>query len=409
MTDAASPPPIVDDARAKRNVVVLVLAQAVLGAQMPMIFTVAGLAGQTLAPNPCFATAPITMAVLGSMLTANPISAFMQRFGRAAGFAAGALGGAAGGAVGAWGLYTGSFTLFLLGSLLTGVYMSGQGFYRFAAADTASPRFRPRAISWVMAGGLVSALTGPQLVKATADAMTVTFLGTYIAVILINLAGMFLFLALDIPRPAAPTRGAPMAGRSRADLLRDPTIRVAMICAMVSYALMNLVMTSAPLAVVGSGFEKGNAADIVSAHVLAMFAPSFFTGSLIARFGAPKIMGVGLAILAGAGAVALSGVMLSHFFGALVLLGIGWNFGFIGATSLLASAHSSDERGRVQGVNDFVVFGGVTLASLSSGVLMTCSGADVVQGWDAVNIAMLPFLTLAGASLIWLVLRPRAG
>ncbi|MFZ5709772.1 MAG: MFS transporter, partial [Pseudomonadota bacterium] len=190
MTDAASPPPIVDDARAKRNVVVLVLAQAVLGAQMPMIFTVAGLAGQTLAPNPCFATAPITMAVLGSMLTANPISAFMQRFGRAAGFAAGALGGAAGGAVGAWGLYTGSFTLFLLGSLLTGVYMSGQGFYRFAAADTASPRFRPRAISWVMAGGLVSALTGPQLVKATADAMTVTFLGTYIAVILINLAGM---------------------------------------------------------------------------------------------------------------------------------------------------------------------------------------------------------------------------
>ncbi|MFN0115921.1 MAG: MFS transporter [Paracoccaceae bacterium] len=397
-------PSLVDDIRAKRNVVVLVLAQAVLGAQMPMIFTVAGLAGQSLAPNPCFATAPITMAVLGSMLTANPISALMQRYGRAAGFAVGAVGGAAGGAVGAAGLYTGSFTLFLLGSLLTGIYMSAQGFYRFAAADTASPTFLPKAISWVMAGGLISALTGPQLVKLTDDAMAVTFLGTYLAVILINLLGMFLFLALDIPCPAPAPKGAE-GGRTRGELLADPTIRVAMICAMVSYALMNLVMTSTPLAVVGCGFEKAHAADIVSAHVLAMFAPSFFTGHFIARFGAPKVMGLGLLILTGAGAVALSGVTLPHFFGALILLGIGWNFGFIGATALLATAHSPAEKGRIQGINDFVVFGGVTLASLSSGVLMTCSGADVVHGWDAVNLAMLPFLTLAGGALIWLTMR----
>ena len=180
-----------------------------------------------------------------------------------------------------------------------------------------------------------------------------------------------------------------------------------MICAMVSYALMNLVMTSTPLAVVGCGYAKDNAADIVSAHVLAMYVPSFFTGHLIARFGAPKIVGIGLVILAGAGAVALSGVKLEQFYLALMLLGVGWNFGFIGATTLLASSYRPEEKGRIQGINDFVVFGGVTAASLSSGVLMNCSGTSVVAGWQAVNVAMLPFLVLAGGSLIWLVMRPK--
>lgn len=404
MTEAALLDP---DARARRNVWVLVAAQAILGSQMPMILTIGGLAGQVLAPNPCWATLPISMIVLGSMLSANPLSAFMSRYGRAAGFTAGALIGAVGAAIAAWGLIAGSFLLFLVGSLLTGAYMSGQGFYRFAAADTASPAFRPKAISYVMAGGLASALVGPQLVKVTADAMAVTFLGTYLAVVALNLIGSFLFLLLDIPRPARAT-DAGGGGRSRAELLRDPTIVVAMICAMVSYALMNLVMTSTPLAVVGCGFAKGNAADIVSAHVLAMYVPSFFTGHLIARFGAPRIVGTGLAILAAAGAVALTGVELGQFFGALVLLGLGWNFGFIGATTMLASAYRPEERGRIQGINDFVVFGGVTAASLSSGTLMNCSGTNVVAGWQAVNIAMLPFLVLAGGALIWLVMRPRA-
>lgn len=405
---AAIPSDEIDpDARARRNVWVLVIAQAVLGAQMPMIFIVAGLAGLTLAPNPCWATMPISMTVLGSMLTANPISALMQRHGRRVGFVAGAIGGGVGAAVGAAGLYTGSFALFLFGALITGVYMSAQGFYRFAAADTASPEFRPKAISWVMAGGLISAITGPQLVKLTADMMAVTFLGTYVAVIVLNIVGSFLFIGLDIPK-ATRAETAALGGRSRKELLRDPTIRVAMICAMVSYALMNLVMTSTPLAVVGCGFDKSNAADIVSAHVLAMYIPSFFTGHLIARFGAPLIMGTGLVILAGSGAVALSGVTLENFYGALVLLGIGWNFGFIGATTLLSSAHSQEEKGRIQGINDFFVFGGVTVASFSSGALMTCSGADVVHGWNAVNLAMLPFLTLAGGALIWLTMRPRS-
>ena len=387
--------------RAKFNVTVLVLAQAILGSQMPMIFTIGGLAGQTLAPNPCYATLPISLIVLGSMLAANPLSMIMQRYGRRTGFFVGALGGALGGAVGAYGLYLQSFEIFLLGSLLTGIYMSAQGFYRFAAADTASEAFRPKAISYVMAGGLASALIGPQLVKVTAQSMVVPFMGTYLAIIVINLLGSLLFLALNIPKPEPRDANAP-PGRSRWEIMKTPTVAVAMICAMVSYALMNLVMTSTPLAVVGCGFEQNTAADIVSAHVLAMFIPSFFTGHLIARFGTTKIVAAGLFILACAGGVALNGVEIEKFFLALILLGVGWNFGFIGATTMLAAAHNPEEKGIVQGMNDFFVFGGVTVASLSSGGLMNCSGGSPVEGWTAVNMAMAPFLLLAAGALIWL-------
>ncbi|MBT8459359.1 MAG: MFS transporter [Boseongicola sp.] len=394
-----------DDARAKRNVAVLVAAQAILGAQMPMIFIIGGLAGTTLAPNVCLATLPISMIVLGSMVTATPISSFMQRYGRTAGFFVGAFGGALGAAIGAIGLFYGNFWLFLTGSFLTGVYMSAQGFYRFAATDVASDEFRPKAISYVMAGGLFSAIIGPQLVKVTSDTMVVPFLGTYIAVIVLNLAGALLFLFLDAPAPRKEEDDVP-AGRSRRELLADPRIAVSIICAMVAYALMNLVMTSTPLAVVGCGYTTDNAADIVSGHVLAMFAPSFFTGHLIARFGAEKIVALGLLILTGAGAVALAGTDLANFFVALILLGLGWNFGFIGATTMLSEAHGSAERGRVQGMNDMIVMGCVTMASLSSGGLMNCLGGDAVEGWRAVNIAMVPFLVLAGGSLIWLVMRP---
>ncbi|MCQ0091362.1 MFS transporter [Roseovarius sp. M141] len=403
MTYAA---PLPDDARARRNVTVLVMAQALLGAQMPMIFVVGGLAGTGLASNPCFATLPISMIVIGSMLSATPVSAIMQRYGRRVGFFVGTFGGALGGAVGAYGLYVASFPLFLLGSLLTGMYMSAQGFYRFAAADTASDAFRPKAISYVLAGGLVSAIIGPQLVKVTAEAMVVPFLGTYIAVIVLNVVGSVLFLFLNIPKPPVPDEDAPR-GRSRLELLKTPRIAVAVICGMVSYALMNLVMTSTPLAVVGCGFDAGRAADVVTAHVLAMYIPSFFTGHLIARFGVEKILGAGIAILAAAGVVALQGVDLENFFIALVLLGVGWNFGFIGATSMLAGAHEPHERGRMQGLNDLLVFGGVTVASLASGGLMNCSGGNAQSGWMAVNLAMVPFLVLAGGALIWLVMRPR--
>lgn len=406
MSHASTPSLPASDRRARRNVIVLVLAQAILGAQMPMIFTIGGLAGQSLASNLCFATLPISLIVIGSMLTATPISAFMQRYGRRAGFFVGALGGALGGLIGAYGLYLQSFPVFLLGSFLTGIYMSAQGFYRFAAADTASDAFRPKAISYVMAGGLASAVIGPQVVKLTADAYVIPFLGTYAAVIAFNLVGALLFLFLDIPKPPVPAHDAPK-GRTKWQLITTPRIAVAVICAMVSYALMNLVMTSTPLAVVGCGFDKGNAADVVTAHVLAMFAPSFFTGHLIARFGVERIVATGLVILAGAGAVGLSGVDLENFFIALVLLGIGWNFGFIGATTMLAGAHRPEERGRMQGMNDLIVFGGVSVASLASGGLMNCSGGTPQAGWTAVNMAMAPFLVLAGGALLWLMLRPR--
>ena len=385
---------------------ILVLAQAVLGAQMPMIFTIGGLAGQTLATNACFATLPISLIVLGSMISATPMSLIMQKYGRRVGFFIGAFGGALGGAIGAYGLYLHSFTVFLIGSFLTGIYMSAQGFYRFAAADTASDDFRPKAISYVMAGGLASAIIGPQLVKVTSQSMVVPFMGAYMAVIAINIVGSFLFFFINIPTPQRPAADAPK-GRTRWQLLTSPAIAVAVICGMVSYALMNLVMTSTPLAVVGCGFTQNTAADVVSAHVLAMFIPSFFTGHLIARFGVKPIIATGLVILGAAGLVALQGVDVENFFLALILLGVGWNFGFIGATTMLASSHSPSEKGIVQGMNDLIVFGGVTVASLASGGLMNCSGGSAIQGWTAVNIAMVPFLALAGAALIWLTFKLR--
>ncbi|MBT2132569.1 MFS transporter [Aliiroseovarius lamellibrachiae] len=395
-----------DNSRAKRNVTILVLAQAILGAQMPMIFTMAGLAGQSLASNICWATLPISLMVGGSMFWANPVSWVMQTFGRRIGFWLGTLGGSVGAAISAYALSQADFTLFLVGSFIMGLYQSAQGFYRFAAADTATPEFRPKAISYVMAGGLAAAVIGPQLFNLTNDMMVVPFMGAYVAVIGINLVGSLLFFGLDIPKPEKPHADAPK-GRTRLELLRDPVIAVAIICGMVSYALMNLVMTSTPLAVVGCGFETDMAGNIVTAHVLAMFIPSFFTGHLIARFGTRKVIALGLTILGLAGIIALQGVELENFFLALVMLGLGWNFGFIGATTMLSGAHAPEERGRVQGMNDMIVFGCVTVASLASGGLMNCSGGSAVEGWSAVNLAMVPFLALAGASLIWLMLRPR--
>ncbi|AGI72293.1 putative major facilitator superfamily transporter [Octadecabacter arcticus 238] len=408
--------PVPDDRRAKRNVAVLVLAQAILGAQMPMIFVVGGLAGKQLASNICWATLPISLIIFGSMTTAPWLSPLMQSRGRRFGFYIGALAGAVGAAIAAYGLYIGSFTVLLIGSYFTGIYMSAQGFYRFAATDTASDNFKPKAISYVMAGGLLSAILGPQLNKLVDSNFVVPFLGTYLAVVVLNLVGMFLFLALDLSKGS---RGQPKVDgptpRTRGQLLSDPNILVAIIVALVAYSLMNLVMTSTPLAVVGCGYALDNANDIVSAHVLAMFAPSFFTGHLIVRFGVKPIMAIGLVILGAAGIAALFGVSIAEgdqpslfsFYAALILLGCGWNFGFIGATTLLTSSHANHERGVVQGLNDMIVFGSVMVASLASGGLMNCSGGSPMEGWTAVNIAMAPFLVLAGGALIWLALRPK--
>ena len=391
----------------QRNVLVLVFVQAFAGAQMPLVFTVSGLVGQSLAGNPCWATLPISIIVFGSMTTAPWLSMVMQRFGRRIGFYIGCLGGIIGGGLGAYALTISSFEVFLLASYFTGIYMSTNGFLRFAAADTASAKFRPKAVSYVLAGGLAAAIIGPQIAKVTIDIGEIQFFSSFIAIIVLNLIGSFFITFLDIPTPA-PKATHEINVRSYSSLLKSPKILVSIICGSVSYALMNLVMTSTPLAVVGTGHHHHDAANIVSFHVIAMFAPSFFTGHLIAKFGTQKIVSLGLLILACSGIAGLSGIALHNFYLTLILLGIGWNFGFIGATTMLLEGHNEAEKGKVQGLNDFIVFACVTVGSLASGTLMNCSGGTPVQGWSLVNWAMIPFLLLAAGSLIWLNLLNRA-
>ena len=385
----------------KRNVIVLVMAQAFLGAQLPMMFIIGGLAGQSLTNNICWATLPISFIVFGAMTTAPWLSQVMQNYGRRIGFLIGALAGVIGATICAIGMYKGIFSILLIGSYLTGIYQSSLGFYRFAATDTASDSFKAKAISYTMAGGLLSAIIGPQLVKVTSDFYTTPFLGVYVTVIFINIIGAFLFLFLDIPVPKR-IKATEKPSRTRFQILKTPRILISIIIAMVSYALMTLVMTSTPLAVVGCGYSQNNAADVVSAHVVAMFLPSFFTGHLINRFGVTKIISIGLVLLTTAGLVNLSGMALENFFVGLILIGVGWNFGFIGATTMLATSHSPSERGKVQGLNDLFVYGFVTFASIASGALMNCSGATTTDGWNSVNLAMIPFIILAGISLFWL-------
>ena len=385
----------------KRNVIVLVMAQAFLGAQLPMMFIIGGLAGQSLTNNICWATLPISFIVFGAMTTAPWLSQVMQNYGRRIGFLIGALAGVIGATICAIGMYKGIFSILLIGSYLTGIYQSSLGFYRFAATDTASDSFKAKAISYTMAGGLLSAIIGPQLVKVTSDFYTTPFLGVYVTVILINIIGAFLFLFLDIPVPKR-IKATEKPSRTRFQILKTPRILISIIIAMVSYALMTLVMTSTPLAVVGCGYSQNNAADVVSAHVVAMFLPSFFTGHLINRFGVTKIISIGLVLLTTAGLVNLSGMALGNFFVGLILIGVGWNFGFIGATTMLATSHSPSERGKVQGLNDLFVYGFVTFASIASGALMNCSGATTTDGWNSVNLAMIPFIILAVISLFWL-------
>ncbi|MEL7465907.1 MAG: MFS transporter [Pseudomonadota bacterium] len=407
MTDQAlaADAPLDQDQTARKNVVILAIASAVLGAQMPVHFTLGGLSGQILATDKTLATLPISATVFCSMLSAPIIAMLMGRYGRTFGFMLGSIGGAIGAALCAWALLQGSFPLLLVGSAFVGVYMAAQGQYRFAAADTASASFRPKAISYVMAGGLAAAVIGPQIiVPFFRDALApAPFAGAYLAVVVLNLIAAPILLLLRIPRPKRKVRGE-VAGRPMREILAQPRVQTAIICAMVSYALMNLVMTATPLAVVGCGFSPDVAGTIVMAHVLAMFAPSFFTGHLIARFGATRIVFVGLVLLGLTAVVATSGTTFWHFLAALILLGLGWNFGFIGATDMLTSAHEPEERAKVQGLNDFLVFGMVTIASLSSGALLN-GFDDVVTGWNAVNYAEAPFLALAAGALIWLWVR----
>jgi MFS family permease len=392
------------DRRAKHNVAVLAFANAVLGSQLAMNVIVAGLAGARLAADPALATLPLSILVLGSLLATPVVSLFMGRYGRRAGFLVGALAGGSGAAVSARALFAGSFELFLLGAALLGIYQATQGFLRFAAADTGSESFKPKAISWVFAGGLMSALIGPEIVRLTSTWFPeAPYAGAYLVAIGVNVVGALGLLRLDIPRPARAA-GTVDGGRPLAVIVRQPAFIVAALAGMVGFASMSLVMTSTPLAMVEHGFMAHHAADVVRWHILAMFAPSFFTGAVIVRFGRLPVIAVGLLLLGACGAIAASGVELHHFYLALVALGIGWNFSFIGATALLGTTHTPAERAKVQGLNDFLVMGLVAAGSFGSGALLDAFG------WTAVQYAMAPALVAALLGLAWLGLaRARGG
>ena len=387
-----------DDGRAKRNVAVLVFAQAILGSQLAINIIVAGWAGAVLAPDPSLATLPISIVVVGSLLTAPVMSLFMGRYGRRAGFWVATLAAAVASALCARALFVGSFGLFLTGSVLLGVFQATQGFFRFAATDTGSDAFKPKAISWVLAGGLLSALLGPQIANTASDAIaSVPYAGAYVAMIGLNAIGAVGLWFLDIPTPPRAAT-ATSSGRPLALIVRQPAFIVAVLSAMVGFSAMSLVMTSTPLAMVGHGLTHAHATDVVRWHIVAMFAPSFFTGSVIVRFGRLPVIVAGLLLLGLCGAIAIAGVELQHFYLALIALGVGWNFSYIGATSLLATTHTRAEQAKVQGFNDFLVLGFVAVGSFASGALLDAFG------WTAVQYAMAPALLLALAGIAWLAL-----
>ncbi|TDI57762.1 MAG: MFS transporter [Alphaproteobacteria bacterium] len=389
------------DRKARRNVMVLAAAQAIAGAAAPMNIAVSALAGYSLlAQDKSLATVPITAFVLGTACGTVPAALLMRHVGRRAGLITGMLIGAIGGLTGAGAMGIGSFWTLCLGTFLMGFSNAFVQQFRFAAADTASVAFRPKAISLVLAGGIVAAVLGPQTVIHSRDLIgSVPYAGAFLAASAFLVAGAMILIALDIPKPPAVQRS--QAGRPLLQIARRPRFLIAVTCAITAYALMILVMTAAPLAMVGNGHSQDSATLGIQWHVLAMFGPSFFTGSLIVRFGAERIIAIGLVILIGCALVALSGVSIAHFWTALVLLGVGWNFGFIGGTALVTETYEPVEKERVQALNDFLIFGFVVLASFLSGTIL------VSGGWNAVNLSVLPIAVICLAGLGWLEIRAR--
>lgn len=370
------------------NVLLLACAQTLVQSGSVLAITIAALVGSMLAPDRGLATLPVSAMILGTVVTAIPAAMLMRRIGRRAGFLAGAGIGLAAALTAALGLRLSSFALFVAGHALFGAYQAFANYYRFAAGEAAAPDFKSRAISWVIAGGVVAALLGPQLAYWTRDLQPAhPFLGSYLAQGGLALLALAVLAGLRMPAPAAAVVAAPQ--RSRMELFMQPAFVVAVLGAAVGYAVMLLVMTATPVAMVGCGYAVGDAVRVIQWHVLAMFAPSFFTGALVARFGAPQVMAAGFCLLIGHVAIALSGDTVPHFGAGLVLLGVGWNFSFVGGTTLLTTAYRESERVRAQAINDFVVFGTVAVASLSSGWLYHHFG------WQVLNLAALPVIGFA--------------
>ncbi|MCB1383300.1 MAG: MFS transporter [Notoacmeibacter sp.] len=392
---------------ARRTAFILAAAQSVVGAAAPVSISMGALTGSyLLAADKSLATAPVTGYNLGVALGALPAAWLMHRVGRRHGFMSGAALTALGGALATAAIFKASFWFFAAALILVGTGGSFVQQYRFAAADNAPHSFKPKAISWVLGGGVFAAIIGPQTVIFTRNLFDpVMFAGAYASLIVLGALGIvilsFLHLKKDVaPEAAMPVDDAP--ARPLSVIMRQPKFVVALICAIGSYALMSFVMTGAPLAMVGCGFTPDEATLGISWHVMAMFAPSFFTGKLIARFGKETIVATGLALLIGCGVIALSGIALWQFWLALILLGVGWNFGFIGATAMVAETYHAAEKNAVQGAHDFMLFGTVAFASLMSGQVYNSGG------WDMLNWTIFPVAALClGALALLLVIRQR--
>ena len=391
----------------RRNILALATAQAVLGSQMPMYIILGGLVGQSLASNVCYATLPISLLIVGSMVSAPVLSNLMQSTTRRLGLVVGNLAGLIGSLTSLLGIFLGSFEIFSLGSFVSGAYMASQAFYRFTATDDCEDQFKARAISTVLSGGLIAAILGPSLVKISLNLNnSVPFLYSYLAIVILNCLGPFI---LSYVKPIPPSKSYQgnikdndKLNRPLITIFKSPVIFVSISCSMIAYGVMNLIMTSSPIAIVGCGFGTNQAANVVSAHALAMFAPSFITGKLIEKYGEKSIVSTGMILFLLAVLIAYQGVDISNFYISLILIGIGWNFGFIGSTSLLTKNHYPSERGKVQGVNDFFVFGFVALSSVTSGWLMNCSANSSQLGWKVVNLTATPLVIFALISMICL-------
>jgi MFS family permease len=389
---------------ARRNLGLLIAAQSLGAASAPIIISLGGIVGQMLASRPALATLPVSLYSLGLALSTLPAAFLMRRLGRRMAYVLGALLAVVSGGVAATGIVQGSFLLFCLGTALAGYYGANVQSYRFAAADTVAPPLRAQAISLIMIGGLVAAVIGPQAVIWTRDAWPgAPFAGSFAAQAVLALLALPLLLALRMPKGAdhGSTAGAAETdaeARSLGAIARDSRFIIAVSAGVVSYGLMAFIMTAAPMAMVGCGHTVGEAALGIQWHVLAMFAPSFFTGRLITRFGKSQVTAVGLLLIAASGVLALAGLELLHFWGALVLLGVGWNFGFIGATAMLTEVYRQEnaaERAKVQAFNDFLMFGVVAVASFGSGSLLGSAG------WNVINALMLPLIAAVLVLLAW--------
>ncbi len=385
-----------DDSTARRNALVLALAQAFYGMSAVNIIITAGLVGTQIAPSVSWATLPVSTFVIGTALSTVPASLFMRRVGRRPGFLTGAGFGVIGALICVIAIFQRNFWLFSFGTMLQGTYQAFAGYYRFAAADTASPAFRPKAISWVMLGGIAAATFGPMIVIASRGLFQpVMFAGNFAAVAILSIVAMGIVSLVQIPHTREETRSSD--ARPLSVILRQPRLIVAILCGMMAYGMMNLVMTATPLAMVACGFTVDDSAWVIQWHALAMYIPSFFTGGLIARFGVERVLAAGMGLLALAGVAGIAGIDYANFAIGLILLGIGWNFGYVGGTALVTECYRPSEKAKVQAVNDFCVFATVATASLTSGKLLA------FFGWSAVNVAVFPMVGLCLAAIGWLV------